>query len=456
VILLSVKGIPEKDTLEVLNRFIQAPIEEKTPDLQKTKGALMFSNYRKHKDVRDEPMAKYVKAALDIIYYNSFEVGFEEPDEETTALLDGLCAKFLELGFNLTQVGQFYSLCECAAFQKRYYRDSPDLCRIEVEDIEESWFLLNRFARETVTKLTAAALNIFDQITPLTDEEIYALGLNPEHYPPDAHIRNPTQTDIIRRTGRSKGTVSDALRAGRPEDSSTAGTLIRSGLVYSEWDPTRNTVIYRRTNDAATVPKVGGVSSFTVGAKTYQPADPCGEIGSLEFAQVRGLFANLGKVELASILGSEREIEELVSKFGSSEEYKRGVAIVNDLIGGCLYKRANLRTSTEEDQVEVQKTSNPQDGGIEVRNDLRTSANLADEPDQTTIAQDIKEILTEAKKAHLAVNDAQQLAQAVAIKVKKRHETTTMLIANIEQHYNHLAETDPTIQGLIADCTRGA
>jgi uncharacterized protein (UPF0335 family) len=115
-----------------------------------------------------------------------------------------------------------------------------------------------------------------------------------------------------------------------------------------------------------------------------------------------------------------------------------------------------LRTSTEEDQVEVQKTSNPQDGGIEVRNDLRTSANLADEPDQTTIAQDIKEILTEAKKAHLAVNDAQQLAQAVAIKVKKRHETTTMLIANIEQHYNHLAETDPTIQGLIADCTRGA
>ena len=281
VIILSVKGIPDSETLELLNRFIQGPIEEKTVTNQQAKSKRMFENYVKRRDVRDEDLVKYVKAALDIVYFNGFKVSFDEPTEEASILMEALRERFTDAGFNLTQLGQFYSLCECAAFQKRFYRGSPDVCRIEVEDVQESWFLLNHFARETVTKLTPADLHIFDAVSPLSDEELIEAGFEPEYYVPNQttphgrevlqsqleNLRHPTQADIIRRTGRSKGTVSDALKAGRPGEAS--GKLVRSGLVYGEYNQQRNTTVYRKTSGADDVPKAGGLASCVVGTKTY-------------------------------------------------------------------------------------------------------------------------------------------------------------------------------------------
>jgi hypothetical protein len=452
VIILSVKGIPDSETLELLNRFIQGPIEEKTLENQQAKSKRMFENYARHNDVRDEDLVRYVKAALDIIYFNGFNVIFDEPTEEATLLLEALRDRFTEAGFNLTQLGQFYSLCECAAFQKRYYRESPNVCRIEVEDVQESWFLLNHFARETVTKLTSADLSIFDAVSPLTDEELIAAGFDHEFYISDGttphgrailksqleNLRHPTQADVIRRTGRSKGTVSDALKAGRPGEAS--GKLVRSGLVYGEYNQQRSAVVYRKTSSAADVPKVSGLTSCVVGAKPYYPRDPS-EFG--EFGRVRKIFPNASEAIVLPILDSIKNKDVLYYSSESSQEYEGG----NNTDAPFSPYIAEARTSepgNQERQEEAQKADKHQNRTLDVRSSVANASELSELPPL------IRDILLAAKDAGLRiVNNKEQLAEATALKIKQQHLKWSNY--DVLGFYKKLEENNTEIQGLIAD-----
>ncbi|MGA2883958.1 MAG: hypothetical protein ABSE80_02225 [Halobacteriota archaeon] len=458
VIILSVKGIPDSETLELLNRFIQGPIEEKTPENQQAKSKRMFENYARHSDVRDEDLVKYVKAALDIVYFNGFKVIFDEPTEEASALIEALRERFTDAGFNLTQLGQLYSLCECAAFQKRFYRDSPNVCRIEVEDVQESWFLLNHFARETVTKLTPADLHIFDNVEPLTDDELIKAGFDPDYYGSSAvtkardreifenqleNLRYPTQADIIRRTGRSKGTVSDALKAGRPGEAS--GKLVRSGLVYGEYNQQRNAVVYRKTSSADNVPKAGGLASCVVGTKPYYPRDPS-EFG--EFGRVRKNLANHSEAAVISILDSIKNKDILYYSSESSQKYE-GDTNTDTPSSTCIAEARTSEHEGQEGQEEAQTANNSQNEFSQFGNELRTPANSANSAELPPL---IREILVAAKKAGMRIdNNSDQLAQATAIKIKQQHpEWKTYDVLGF---YKKLEENDTEIQGLIADLT---
>jgi hypothetical protein len=457
VIILSVKGIPDSETLELLNRFIQGPIEEKTTINQQAKSKRMFENYAKRRDVRDEDLVKYVKAALDIIYFNGFKVKFDEPTEGASALIEALRERFTDAGFNLTQLGQFYSLCECAAFQKRFYRDAPNVCRIEVEDVQESWFLLNHFARETVTKLTPADLSIFDAVSPLSDEELIAVGFDPLYFIPDdtklhgrevlksqlENLRHPTQADIIRRTGRSKGTVSSALRAGRPGEAS--GKLVRSGLVYGEYNQQRNAVVYRKTSGADDVPKTGGLASCVVGSKPYYPRDPS-EFG--EFGRVRKVFPNASEATVLSILQSIEDKDILYYSSESSEEYEGGTAPNNTSLSTCVPEARTSELRKQEGREELQKADNPQNVVLDVRNSFANTSELSELPPL------IREILRAAKGAGLRIaNNNEQLARATAIKIKQQHPEWSNY--DVLGFYKKLEQNDKEIQGLIADLMGG-
>jgi predicted nucleic acid-binding protein len=167
-------------------------------------------------------------------------------------------------------------------------------------------------------------------------------------------------------------------------------------------------------------------------------------------------------VENGDVRGFYRE---LVYKFPSFQEYKLPGNPTAASSSTSMRIPGNVETSkpeNEKTQGEVETTNKPQKelGNVAEtmetsRKPVETSVSPVPDIDQATIAQDIREILTEAKKAGLIVNDAQQLAQAVAIKVKQRHKGTTMLIANIEHDFYKLAENDHIIQGLIADITGG-
>jgi len=463
VIILSVKGIPESETLELLNRFIQAPIEEKTATNQQAKSKRMFENYAKHSDVRDDDAVKYVKAALDIIYFNGFTVVFEEPTDEARGLIEVLRERFTDAGFNLTQLGQFYSLCECAAFQKRFYRDSPNVCRIEVEDVQESWFLLNHFARETVTKLTPADLHIFDNVEPLTDDELIKVGFDPDYYGSSAatkerdreifknqleNLRHPTQADIIRRTGRSKGTVSDALKAGRPGEAS--GKLVRSGLVYGEYSQQRNSVVYRKTSGAADVPKVGGLASCVVGTKPYYPRDPC-EFG--EFGRVRKKLANHSGAAVLSIFDSIKNKDILYYSSESSQEYEGGTH-TNTSFSTCVPEGRTLRTSEQEGQQENKKANEVQNGVSLFGNHLRTAANFANasEIDQVELREDVVQLLNGFKKGRSEAIDLTTDEVAAGVDETIKADKPELRDYPVEQFYKKLITTDKEAQAIIAEC----
>jgi hypothetical protein len=462
VIILSVKGIPDSETLEVLNRFIQGPIEEKTPTNQQAKSKRMFENYANRRDVRDEDLVKYVKAALDIIYFNGFKVIFDEPTELAKVLIEGLRERFTDAGFNLTQLGQFYSLCECAAFQKRFFRGSPDVCRIEVEDVQESWFLLNHFARETVTKLTPADLHIFDAVSPLTDDELIGAGFEPEYYVPDQttphgreilqsqleNLRHPTQADIIRRTGRSKGTVSDALKAGRPGEAS--GKLVRSGLVYGEYNQQRNAVVYRKTSGADAVPKAGGLPSCVVGGKTYYPRDPC-EFG--ESGRVRKKLANHSEAAVLSILDSIKNKDILYYSSESSQEYE-GDTQTNPSFSTCVPEGRTLRTSEQEGEEVNKKANEVQNGISQFGNHLRTVANLANasEIDQVELREEVIQILNGFKKGRSGAIDLTTDEVAAGVDETIKADKPELRDYPVEQFYKKLITTDKEAQAIIAEC----
>jgi hypothetical protein len=462
VIILSVKGIPDSETLELLNRFIQGPIEEKTPENQQAKSKRMFENYARHSDVRDEDLAKYVKAALDVIYFNGFKVIFDEPAEDAKVLIEALRERFTDAGFNLTQLGQFYSLCECAAFQKRFYRDSPNVCRIEVEDVQESWFLLNHFARETVTKLTPADLAIFDAVSPLTNDELIAAGFDPEYYVSDnttlhgrkvlesqlENLRHPTQADIIRRTGRSKGTVSDALKAGRPGEAS--GKLVRSGLVYGEYDQHRNAVVYRKTSSANEVPKVDGLASCVVGAKPYYPRDPS-EFG--EFGRVRKKLANHSGAAVFSVLKNIEDKDILIYSSESSQEYEGGTH-TNTSFSTSVPEGQTLRTSEQEGQEEEQKANEFQEGVFQFGNDSRTPANSANsrERDQAELREDVIQILNGFKNGRSGAIDLTTDEVAAGVNETIKADKPELRDYPVEQFYKKLITTDNEAQAIIVEC----
>ena len=462
VIILSVKGIPDSETLELLNRFIQGPIEEKTTTNQQAKSKRMFENYAKRRDVRDEDLVKYVKAALDIIYFNGFKVIFDEPTEEASTLIEALRERFTAAGFNLTQLGQFYSLCECAAFQKRFCRDSPDVCRIEVEDVQESWFLLNHFARETVTKLTHADLHIFDAVSPLTDEELTAAGFDSEYFVPDnttphgrevlksqlQNLRHPTQADIIRRTGRSKGTVSDALKAGRPGEAS--GKLVRSGLVYGEYNQQRNAVVYRKTSSADDVPKAGGLASCVVSTKPYYPRDPC---EFAEFGRVRRELANHSEAAVFSVLKNIEDKDILIYSSQSSQEYEGGTH-TNTSFSTCVPDGRTLRTPEQEGQEENKKANEVQDGGSQFGNHLRTVENLANssEIDQVELREDIIQLLEGFKKGRSEAIDLTTDEVAAGVDETIKADKPKLRDYPVEQFYKKLITTDKEAQAIIGDC----
>ena len=453
VIVLSVRGIAETDTNEIKNRFLQAPIETRDDDSTLARNKQLLVNLKRGTDVRDDPRTPIVTAALDILYHNGLNVVFEAPTDEACKLLDALVALFTKTGFNATQIGQFYSLCECAAFQKRYFRGSPATCRIEVDDVLESWFLVKHFAKETVTKVAPAFLKVLDQIELLSEEELSVLG-----YDNFAELkefdRAPTQADLVRR-GLSKGTVSKALKAD-------GGVLIDADLVYNEYNDLRNTTVYRRTNNSVDIDtRILSLNSVKVEEKRLEPTDPVVSKVSIGF-QKEWKLKEAQDVENGDVRGFYRE---LVYEFPSFQEYKLPGNPTAASSSTSMRIPGNVETSkpeNEKTQGEVETTNKPQKelGNVAEtmetsRKPVETSVSPVPDIDQATIAQDIREILTEAKKAGLIVNDAQQLAQAVAIKVKQRHKGTTMLIANIEHDFYKLAENDHIIQGLIADITGG-
>jgi hypothetical protein len=220
VITTSVEGVNDA---QVKRRFIHGSVSEDTLENKEKKLELIETLLKGHKDIRDDPRLPIAQAGIDLIF-STQAVVFEEVEDDAWALIQELNALFLEAGYGLTSIKQFFSLCECIALWKRFNRGYT---RVEVEDVQEAWYLLATFERETITKTSRQGIETLRAIKRLCAEydELYELNPQIEHEP-----TRPTRREVVKESEVSQAHVYRLLQS-KPNESGQCGELIELGYV---------------------------------------------------------------------------------------------------------------------------------------------------------------------------------------------------------------------------------
>lgn len=220
VIITSVDGVNDE---QVKRRFIHGSVCDNGDENRNKKMRLIESLLKDRKDIRDDPRLAIARAGLDFIF-STKAVIFEPVDDEAWALIEELDDLFLDAEYGITSITQFFSLCECIALWKRFAREYT---RIEVEDVQEAWFLLAHFERETITKTSQAGIDVLKAIKELCDDYDEAFELNPAGI---TDPKRPTRREVVKSSEISQARVYRLLQS-KPNDQGKCGELIELGYV---------------------------------------------------------------------------------------------------------------------------------------------------------------------------------------------------------------------------------
>ncbi|MGZ7124296.1 MAG: hypothetical protein ACXVIT_12385, partial [Halobacteriota archaeon] len=272
----SVHGINDA---QVLRRFVHCSVDKETDDLKRDKAQFITDNFIRHRSIRSDSRLAVVHEATRLLWSHPDRVTFAEPSAEARELMTYLASHFAaKAGYSTTSTSQFYTLCEVTAYEKRFQQGREwNVCRIEVEDVLEGWYLFSRFEDLTKSNLTAVEIDILRTIYELI-----------ERFKRDHEFAYPTASDIIAE-GMSQGSVNRALR--RKQDFFGAqGKLIELGyVVYEmEWRPSKDdpnynerVTVFRLTPAAYVILekkplsiKVDDHNYPAINGKTYEPINP--------------------------------------------------------------------------------------------------------------------------------------------------------------------------------------
>ena len=253
VITTSVEGV--KDT-QVKRRFIHASVSADSLENKLEKLALIEEILVEQKDIRNDPRVTMIRAGLDILF-STHDVEFRPIQKEALNLLKYLDHVFLNAGYSLTNIKQFFTLAECSALWNRFVRG---YCRIEVEDVQVAWYLLSNFERETITKTTnhgIATLRAIKELCDAYDQEFKENRENPSYdYDKMQGVslwdepKRPTRADIVKAIDVPQPTVYRLLQLSSKKDN-TQGELLELGYVTSESQ--NNKTVYQLTALGQTV-----------------------------------------------------------------------------------------------------------------------------------------------------------------------------------------------------------
>ena len=241
----SVGGAPSDDGMQVANRFIQMPIDEKTTKHEKV--ALMTDNFLIGRDIQRDMRVKIIKRAFELLYKDGLNVVVRPPNEEVQKLIRELGIKLVKAVI-ITQVSQFHALCQCGAFENRFARDDPGICEITVKDVLEAWYLFNSFEKSITSKLTTAEYNILKAIEQIsytyttvastldggTTEEVIKQG-----------TRGLAQNEIAKKANVGIASVSRALKC----KAAPYGKMLEAGFVTYEYNRHVRATVFSRTAD---------------------------------------------------------------------------------------------------------------------------------------------------------------------------------------------------------------
>lgn len=191
VITASVDGI--NDT-QLKRRFIHGSVADETEDALEEKLELVEELLFENRNIMDDPRLPVIHAGFDILCATD-DMEFRTVQREAYDLIKTLNRVFSDAGYGITNIKQFFTLCQCAAVWKRFARG---LTRIEVEDVCEAWWLFSNVERETITKTSKNGMSMLRTIKELS-----------EQYDEEAEL------EAIKYSGQKISTRSEATNARR-------------------------------------------------------------------------------------------------------------------------------------------------------------------------------------------------------------------------------------------------
>jgi len=260
VITASVEGIND---VQLKRRFIHGSVSEDTVEARKEKLELVQELLFEEKSIREDLRRPRIHAGIDILF-SARDVDFIEPEPRTRALIEALNSIFDAAGYGITNIKQFFTLCQCAAVWNRFARGYT---RIDVTDVLEAWWLFSNVERETITRTTKSGITILKKIKELCDDYDEYAQL---HGVDQDDAKRPTRAEVVKESQVSQAQVYRLLRPmGREGDK--AGELFELGYVNTRYQDDKTVLELTKLGRAVLQPVPDIVK---INGKEYEPIEP--------------------------------------------------------------------------------------------------------------------------------------------------------------------------------------
>jgi hypothetical protein len=252
VMTTSVTGIQNDAGKQVLNRFVQTPLDEPTEQGTAAKLEMVADHDLNERSIDKDPRLPVLKRALELLYSDGYNVAAIPPSNAVRKLVKAIDGQLHKDGFNITQIRDFHTFSLNAAFEKRFARGDPGTMQIQEEDVLEAWYILTTFGNFARGNLTRAEFILLDAI-------------------PDDPNGALDASDLREQTGLGVATINDALRV-KDDPIKGQGKFLQYGYVnYIQGN--RASMFYRLLDGNQAISKI--TKNIEVDGSLFEPLNPC-------------------------------------------------------------------------------------------------------------------------------------------------------------------------------------
>ena len=252
VMTTSVSGIQNDIARQVLNRFIQTPLDEPTRMGTAKKLEMVADHDLDESTIDKDERLPVLRRALELLWADGYNIAVTPPEPEVRKLVKAIDRQLASDGFNITQVRDFHTFALNGAFEKRFARGDPGEIQIQREDVLEAWYILTTFGNFARGNLTRAEFKLLSAI-------------------PDDALDSKDASDLREDTGLGVATINDALRV-KEDPVKGQGKFLQYGYVnYLQGN--KASLFYRMTDGNEAVKKI--TTEIEIDGETVAPINPC-------------------------------------------------------------------------------------------------------------------------------------------------------------------------------------
>ena len=252
VMITSVTGIQNDAGRQVLNRFIQTPLDEQTDTSTTAKLEMVADRDLDESAIYKDERLLVLKRALELLYADGYNIEVIRPSDAVRRLTKEIDKRLVEDGFNITQIRDFHTFALNGAFEKRFARGDPGTMQIQVEDVLEAWYILTTFGNFARGSLTRAEFKLLDAIPTEVEKAMDA-----------SDLRESTRLGVA--------TINEALRV-RDDPVKGQGKFLQYGYVnYIQGEHASK--FYRVSDGTLAIKKI--TRRVKLDEEFFEPSNPC-------------------------------------------------------------------------------------------------------------------------------------------------------------------------------------